>query len=72
MTLEEEYFEKFKRLGMYLAYGDMVDTINVVKEKYRSEAGIKRNWAETAQIIRALDFVSNIAQGKAQEEIHNV
>lgn len=70
--LEEQYFEKFKTLGKYLAYGDMVDTIYEIKEKYRSEVGIKRNWAETAQIIKALDFVSNIAQGKAQEELHNV
>lgn len=70
--LEEVYFEKFKTLGKYLAYGDMVDIVNVVKEKYHSEAGIKRNWRETEQIIKALDFVSNIAKGKAQEELHNV
>ena len=59
---EDKYFEKFKSLGKYLAYADMVDLLDEVIMQYHTEAkqGF-RSWKETEQIIDALTYVSNIA-----------
>ena len=67
--LEAEYFEKFKTLGKYLAYGEIVDTINELKIKYREEAGIKRSFKEIEKIIETLDMISNIAIIKGRENL---
>lgn len=67
--LETEYFEKFKTLGKYLAYGEIVDTISELKTKYIEEAGIKRSFKETEKIIDTLDMISNIAIIKGRENL---
>ena len=67
--LESEYFEKFKTLGKYLAYGEMVDTINELKMKYHEEAGKLRSFKETEKIIETLDMISNIAIIKGRENL---
>ena len=66
--LETEYFEKFKTLGKYLAYGEIIDTINELKQLYREEAkqGL-RSWKETEHIINALDILSGSAIIKGKE-----
>lgn len=66
--LEFEYFEKFKSLGMHLAYANMVDTIEELKSLYYGEAnqGI-RSWKETQQIFNALDILSGSAIIKREE-----
>lgn len=66
--IEEEYFEKFKSLGMYLAYANMVDTIEELKSLYYDEAnqGI-RSWKETQQIFNALDIVKGGAKIKRKK-----
>jgi hypothetical protein len=67
--LEFEYFEKFKTLGKSIAYSEMVNTILELKDKYIDEAGIKRSFEETKNIIETLDMVSNIAIIKGRENL---
>jgi len=68
--LEEKYFEKFKSLGMYLAYANVADAIEDLKSLYYDEAnqGI-RTWKETQQIFNALDIVEDSAKIKAKENL---
>jgi hypothetical protein len=47
----------------------MVNTILELKDKYIDEAGIKRSFEETKNIIETLDMVSNIAIIKGRENL---
>lgn len=67
--LESEYFEKFKTLGKSIAYSEMVNTISELKDKYIDEAGIKRSFEETKNIIETLDIIANIAIIKGRENL---
>ena len=67
--LEFEYFEKFKTLGKSIAYSEMVNTILELKDKYIDEAGRKRSFEETKNIIETLDMISNIAIIKGRENL---
>lgn len=54
--------EKFKNLGKYLAYDEMINTILDLKVKYHYEAlEGKRSEREYVEITSALDILSSIA-----------
>lgn len=68
--VEFEYFERFKALGKYLAYSEIVDTINELKQLYREEA--KQGFMslkETEHIINVLDILSGSATIKGREAL---
>lgn len=59
--------EKFKNLGKYLAYDEMINTILDLKVKYHYEAlEGKRSGREEVEIINALDILSSIVRDRKE------
>lgn len=59
--------EKFKNLGKYLAYDEMINNILDLKVKYHCEAlEGKRSERETVEITSALDILSSIASDRKE------
>lgn len=65
--LEAEYCDKFKILGKYIAYDEIINTIADLRLKYHKEAlEGKRTEREAVEIDSALCLVSSIARDRKE------
>lgn len=65
--LESEYCDKFKILGKYIAYDEIISTITDLRLKYHNEAlEGKRTEREAVEIDSALCLLSSIARDRKE------